>query len=79
MEHPLINNIDNMSLEELQTRITDLNKKLAWSYRTGNAHLSAQIQMALETFNVKYREKEKALYDASRKNGPDYADKIDIS
>jgi len=79
MEHPLINNIDNLSVEELQTRITDLTKKLNWASRAGNAQLRIQIQMALETFRTKYQEKQQAIYDAARKNGPDFSDKIDIS
>jgi hypothetical protein len=35
--------------------------------------------MALETFKTKYYEKQQAIYDAARKNGPDFSDKIDIS
>jgi len=78
MEHPLINDIDNMTLEELQSRITDLTKKLSWATRT-NQHLASQIRMALETFQNKYREKQEAVYKAANKGGPDYSDKIDIS
>ena len=78
MEHPLITEIDDMTLEELQSRITDLTKKLSWASRT-NQHLASQIRMALETFQNKYREKQQALYDAAKKGGPDYSDKIDIS
>ena len=79
MEHPLINNIDHLSLEELQSKISDLNKKLAFAHRSGNAFLCGQIRMAIETYNNKFREKTQKLYDDSRKSGPDYADKIDIS
>lgn len=79
MEHPLINNIDGLSIDELQTRINDLNKKLAWAHRSGNAGLRSQIQMALDSFNVKYKEKQQALYDAANKNTPDFSDKINIS
>jgi hypothetical protein len=78
MEHPLINDIDNMTLEELQSRITDLTKKLSWAART-NQHLASQIRMALETFQTKYREKQEAMYNAANKGGPNYSDKIDIS
>lgn len=79
MEHPLIDSVDNLSIDELQSRITDLNKKLAWAMRSNNASLSGQIRMALETFQNKYREKQQALYDAAKKQGQDYADRIDIS
>jgi hypothetical protein len=79
MEHPLINNIDNLTIDELQSRISDLTKKLNWASRSGNAGLRAQIQMALETFTVKYKEKQMAIYNAANKNGTDFSDKIDIS
>lgn len=79
MEHPLINNVDNLTLDELQAKINDLTKKLAWAHRSGNAHLCNQIRMALETFQNKHREKQQALWDSKNKNGPDFSDKIDIS
>ena len=79
MEHPLINNIDHLGIEDLQTKISDLNKKLNWARRAGNAQVCAQIQLALNTFNAKYQEKQQAIYDSSRRNGPDFSDKIDIS
>ena len=79
MEHPLISNTDSLTLEELQSRISDLNKKLSWAIRTNNQHLAAQIQLAINSFSAKYNEKQQALYDAARKSGPDYSDKINIS
>jgi hypothetical protein len=79
MNHPLINNLDDLSIEELQTKISDLSKKLSWSARSGNAQLRMQIQMALDSYMEKYREKQQAIYNAALKNGPDHTDKIDIS
>lgn len=77
MEHPLISDAQNLSLEELQTRISDLHKKLAWAQRS-NAHLASQISMALETYNNQYLIKQKELWD--KKSGDsDYSDRIDIS
>jgi len=79
MEHPLINNIDDLTIEELQSRISDLTRKLAWASRSGNADLVNQIRLAINTFTAKYQEKQQALYAARNKNGTDYSDKIDIS
>lgn len=79
MEHPLITNIDSFSVEQLQAKISELNKKLAFAHRMGNGHLTNQIRMALETFNNKYQEKLRAMYEAEKKQGPDFSDKIDIS
>ena len=79
MEHPLIPNIDNLTLEELQSKVSELTKKLGMAHRMGNAQLRGQVQMALETYQNKYREKQQAQWDAAKKNGPDFSDKIDIS
>lgn len=79
MEHPLINNIDHLTLEELQDKINDLTKKLAWAHRSGNANLRMQVQLALDTFTEKYRQKQQALYDEKMKKAPDWSGKIDIS
>ena len=77
MEHPLIPNLDALTIEELQSRISELNKKLSMAHRSGNAQLCNQIRMALENFNNKYQEKINTMYNS--KNGPDYSDRIDIS
>lgn len=79
MEHPLIPNIDHMTVEELQSKISDLNKKLSIAYKSGNAGLCNQIRMALESFNNKYQEKTRAAYESKNNSGPDYSDRIDIS
>lgn len=79
MEHPLINNIDNLTIDELQSRVNELSKKLAIAQRTGNAFLVQQVRMALETFQNKYQEKLRAQWEEKNKSGPDFSDKIDIS
>lgn len=79
MEHPLIPDIDHLTIDQLQAKISELNKKLSIAYRSGNGQLTAQIRMALETFNNKYREKTQAAFSSKNKDGPDFSDKIDIS
>jgi hypothetical protein len=79
MEHPLINNIDDLSVDDLQKQISDLNKKLSFSMRTGNAHLTGQIRMALETFNNKYQQRMQEIYEKQNRSGTDFSDKINIS
>jgi hypothetical protein len=79
MEHPLINNIDNLTVDELQGKISELNKKLSFAHRSGNGQLANQIRMAIETFHNKYQEKMQAIQDNQNKNNPDFSDRIDIS
>jgi hypothetical protein len=62
MEHPLVGNLDNLSVDQLSTQISDLSRKLGIASRTGNAHLCNQIRMALESYQNKYQEKLQADY-----------------
>ena len=73
MEHPLIGNLDNLSIEQLNTTISDLRKKLNIAVNTGNGHLCNQIQMAIESYQSKYQEKLKGS------GGTPYDEVIDIS
>lgn len=62
MEHPLVGNLDDLSVDQLTTQISDLSRKLGIASRTGNAHLCNQIRMALESYQNKYQEKLQAEY-----------------
>lgn len=74
MEHPLIGDLNNLSMEELLTRIADLNKKLSIAMRSGNGYMCNQLRMAIESHQVKYQEK---LQESSKNNN--FGNKIDIS
>lgn len=74
MEHPLIGNIDDLTIEELNGKVVELNKKLSIAYRLGNHALCNQIRMAIETYQTKYQEKLRQT-----KTGTDYDGMIDIS
>jgi hypothetical protein len=64
MEHPLIGNIDDMTIDELSAKVSELSNKLNIAAGMGNAHLCDQIRMALETFRNKYTNK---LQDSYKK------------
>jgi hypothetical protein len=64
MEHPLIGNIDDMTIDELSAKVSELSNKLNIAAGMGNAHLCDQIRMALETFRNKYTSK---LQDSYKK------------
>jgi hypothetical protein len=78
MEHPLINNLDEYSIDELTTKISELNKKLSIATSTGNAHLCNQIRMAIETFRNKYMAKIQEDYDKRLADAKIDLNKIDI-
>jgi len=79
MEHPLISNIDHLTVDELQIKVTELTKKIGMAHRMGNAHLRVQIEMALETYQNKLRQRQQEMWDKQRGLGPDFSEKIDIS
>lgn len=62
MEHPLIGDINELTVDELSSRVNDLSNKLNIAASTGNAHLCDQIRMALETFRNKYQDKLQESY-----------------
>ena len=77
MEHPLINDISNLTVEELQSKISDLNKKLAFASQTGNQALVSQLQLILGSYNQAYRKKIDEIMPKDGKNK--YSSKIDIA
>lgn len=78
MQHPLIGDLEHLTTEQLHDKITELTKKLSWASRH-NHYLASQIQMALESYQSKYREKQQKIWEAARQQGTDYSDRIDIS
>ena len=62
MEHPLVNNLEELSVDQLSSQISDLSRKLGIASRSGNAHLCNQIRMALESYQNKYHEKLQSDY-----------------
>ena len=45
MEHPLINSVDSLTIDELGSKISELNKKMGIALRMGNTELVRQIQI----------------------------------
>ena len=78
MEHPLIGNLDQLTADELSSKVNELNNKLNIAMRSGNSYLCDQIRMALDSYTTKQQEKTAELYRP--KGGEDTFDsKIDIS
>ena len=79
MEHPFITNLDNMTLEQLGSKVSELHKKLNIAHRMGNGYLCDQIRMAIESYNGKYQQKMRALSAPKAGDTDSFNDKIDIS
>lgn len=78
MEHPLIGDISELTLEDLGSKISELQKKLGIAARSGNGHLSDQIRMALETYNNAYQTKLQDSYRKENTGNLDFGNKINI-
>ena len=79
MEHPLVDIDPTASMEDLETRINELTKKLSWAYRY-NVHLAGQVQMALDSYRARYNQKQEEIYKKAQQNSDGtYFDKINIS
>jgi hypothetical protein len=79
VEHPFINSLDDLTPEQLGSKVSELHKKLAIAHRTGNGYLCDQIRMALNSYNNKYQEKMRALSAPKPGDTDSFNSKIDIS
>ena len=77
MDHPLIGDLKDLSLEQLQLKLQEINKRLSFSYKTGNQQLIHQLQMVQASYQEEYNRKMQALMP--KDSGDDHSDKIDIS
>lgn len=59
MEHPFLSSqsLVDLSIDELQTKISDLYKKLRWAQSVNHPTLTFQVSMALESYNTAYKTK----------------------
>lgn len=79
MEHPLIPNLDELKVDELGAKISELNKKLRIAQNMGNGHLCNQIRMAIESYQAKHSQRLQEIYQAANRDlGKNLNDKIDI-
>ena len=54
MEHPFISSLSDKSLEDLQTSISDLTKKLNFAYSMQNGPMIHQLCMILDSYKKEY-------------------------
>ena len=77
IEHPLVGQLKDLSLEQLQVKLQEINKRLSFSYKTGNQALIHQLQMVQSSYQEEYNRKMKDLIP--KDDDDTHNDKIDIS
>jgi hypothetical protein len=80
MEHPLIHDLTQLTVDELTAKISELHRKLSVAHRSGNGHLCDQIRMALHSYTTMQQQR---LEEQFKKYAGDdvgkFNDKIDVS
>ena len=79
MEHPFLSTTDlsELTLDEIQNKISDLTVKLNFAYQTNNQSLINQVGMVLESYNSARAQKLNDMFPKDK--GDDHTDKINIS
>lgn len=66
MEHPFMTGVSELTIEQIQSKLQDLNRKLNHAYNFGNQFLVDQIKLAMATLQATYSEKtQKSLNDSN--------------
>lgn len=68
MFHPLIGNLTDISLEDLISKINELQKKYGQAARFGNHHMANQIRAALATYQEEYQKRMVAEAEKAHNN-----------
>lgn len=74
MQHPFISDLSGKTLDELQTTLNELTKKLNFVYRTQNSAMIGQLHMVIESYKAEYS---KRIDEAYKKQN--IGNKINIS
>jgi hypothetical protein len=77
MYHPLVGKLDDLSLDDLLSKINDLHKKLGQSSRFGNFQMVNQIRAALSMYQEEYQKRMTAEAEKT-KNHKLLKDKVNI-
>ena len=77
MDHPLIGDLKDLNLEQLQSKLSEINKRLSFSYKTGNQALIHQLQLVQASYQAEYNRKMQARMP--KDDDDQHNDKIDIS
>lgn len=78
MAHPLTPNLTEVSTEDINKKISELNSRLSMSYRWGRGDLVQQIQMLLEDYNFELQMRNQKQLEEMQKKNPNFKDIIDI-
>jgi hypothetical protein len=62
MEHPFISDLSTLSMDDLQEKISELNKRLAFVARMNNTSMYGQLLMVIDSYNAEYNKRMSEMY-----------------
>jgi hypothetical protein len=62
MEHPFISDLSTLSIDDLQEKISELNKRLAFVARMNNTSMYGQLLMVVDSYNAEYNKRMNEMY-----------------
>lgn len=77
MEHPLIGDLSNKTLEELTETVSELNKKMIYAGRSNNFNMINQLRMVIASYNSIIAKKQDELWNKNASNSVKNKIKID--
>jgi hypothetical protein len=79
MAHPLAPDLTNLTEDELHKKRAELQNRLMFSYRTGNADLVGQIQLLLQDYDTEIQIRNQKMLEQMSKASKNFGNIINIS
>ena len=77
--HPLAPDLSKLTDDELQKKRSELQSRLAFVYRMGNADLVGQLSMLINDYDIEIQTRNQKLMDQMTKASKNFGNIINIS
>jgi hypothetical protein len=77
--HPLAPDLTKLTDDELQKKRSELQNRLTFVYRTGNADLVGQLTMLINDYDIEIQSRNQRLMDQMAKASKNFGNIINIS
>lgn len=67
--HPLAPNLEGLTDEELHTKRGELQGRMSFAYRVGNADMVGQLQLLLQDYAMEVERRNQKMMDQAMKSG----------
>lgn len=76
--HPLIDNLENLTMDELQNKYNDLTKKMTMAGRYGSGSMMGQMLMVLESYKAELDRRQQKMLENAAGKSKNFKNIIDI-